>query len=125
MPRVATQIQKHLPEAIEIQDVSDGRVPRIRLLRKDAADRLLEVLAQQIVDEGLSGLPVHFQSDVMRAAVFRYIISPQLEVEDIDAVEKSKFWSVSTKLPLLLVRGLLAGGVLQFTLRYDFFGEKV
>jgi hypothetical protein len=123
LPRFAVQIQKHLPEAIDIQDVSDGKFPRIRLLRKDAADQLLESLAQHIVDWGLSGLPTRSQPDEMRAAIFRYIIQPQLEMKDIDAVEKSNFWSDATKLPLLLVRGLIAGGVLLFTLRYVFTWE--
>ena len=120
LPRFAIQIQKHLPEAIDIQDVSDGKFPRVRLLRKDAADHLLDSLAEHIVDWGLSGLPTRSQSPEMRAAIFRYITQPQLEMKDMDAVEKSNFWSDATKLPLLLARGLLAGGVLQFALRYVF-----
>jgi hypothetical protein len=118
LPQLAIQIQKNLPEAIDIQDVSDGKFPRIRLLRKDGADQLLERLAQHIVDWGLSSLPTRSQSDEMRASILRYIAQPELDMEDITAVEKGMFWSDSTKLPLLLVRGLIAGGVLRFTLRY-------
>lgn len=125
VPRLAIQVQKDLPEAVDIQDVSDGKSPRVRLLRKDAADQLLESLAQHIVDWGLSGLPTRSQSDEMRAAILRYITQPELDIEDINAVEKSMFWSDFTKLPLLLVRGLIAGGVLQFTLRYDFNWRKL
>jgi hypothetical protein len=118
LPRFAIQTQKHLPEAIDIQDVSDGKFPRIRLLHKNAANQLLESLAQHIVEWGLSGLPTRSQPDETRAAIFRYITQPKLAMEDIDAVEKSNFWSDATKLPLLLARGLIAGGVLEFTLRY-------
>jgi hypothetical protein len=125
LPRFAIQVQNNLPEAIDIQDVSDGKFPRIRLLRKDAADQLLEYLAEHIVDGGLSNLPTHSQPDEARAAILRYITQPQLEVNDIDAVEKGNFWSEATKLPLLLVRGLIAGGVLQFTLRYVFTSRKL
>jgi hypothetical protein len=124
LPRFAIQTQKDLPEAIDIQDVSDGKFPRVRLLRKDAADQLLESLAQHVVHWGLSGLPTRSQPDETRAAIFRYITQPQLAMKDIDAVENSNFWSDATKLPLLLVRGLIAGGVLQFTLRYVFTREK-
>lgn len=120
LPRFVIQTQKHLPEAIDIQDVSDGKFPRVRLLRKDAADQLLVSLAKHIVDWGLSGLPTRSQPDETRAAIFRYITQPQLDIKDIDAVEKSNFWSDATKHPLLLARGLIAGGVLQFTLRYIF-----
>ena len=118
LPQVAVQIQTLLPEAIDIQDVSDGKFPRIRLLRSDAADQFLGVLAQHIVDWGLSGLPTRSQPDEMKAAILCYITRPELDKEDIDAVEGSIFWSDSTKLPLLLVRGLIAGGVLRFVLRY-------
>jgi hypothetical protein len=118
LPQFAIQIQENFPEDIDIQDVSDGKFPRIRLLRKDGADQLLERLAQHIVDWGLSGLPTRSQSDEMRASILRYIAQPELDIEDINAVEKSLFWSDSTKLPLLLLRGLIAGGVLRFTLRY-------
>jgi hypothetical protein len=124
LPQFAIQTQKDLPEAINIQDVSDGKFPRVRLLRKDAANQLLESLAQHVVHWGLSGLPTRSQPDETRAAIFRYITQPQLAIKDIDAVENSNFWSDATKLPLLLVRGLIAGGVLQFTLRYVFTREK-
>ena len=125
LPRFAFQVQQLLPEAIDIRDVSDGKFPRVRLLRKDAADQLLESMAQHVVDWGLSGLPTRSQSDEMRAAILRYITQPELDIEDIDAVEKGNFWSDSTKLPLLLVRGLIAGGVLQFTLRYVFIWRRI
>lgn len=120
VPEYAYRIQEDLPEAIDVQVRSDGKFPRVRLLRQDAANQLLRSLAQHIVDWGLSGLPTRSQSDDMRAAILHYITQPDLDIEGINAVEKSRFWSDSTKLPLLLVRGLIAGGVLQFTLRYVF-----
>ena len=116
----SSQQQQHSPETTEIQNSSDGRFPRIRILREDAASRLLESLARHIVAWGLTGLPTRSQSDEMQAAIFHYITQPQLDTEHINAVEGSMFWSDATKLPLLLVRGLIAGGVLQFTLRYGF-----
>ncbi|KAJ4371621.1 hypothetical protein N0V83_004841 [Neocucurbitaria cava] len=117
LPQFAIQIQKHLPEAIDIQTFGEGKFPRVRLLRKNAADQLLKSLAEYIVDRGLPGLPTRSQPDAMRVAILRYITLPELDIEDINAVEKSNFWSNLTKFPLLLVRGLIAGGVLRFTLR--------
>ena len=46
-----------MPGAIDIHDVGDGRYPRIRFLRKDGADEVLQLLAQYIVAQGLPGLP--------------------------------------------------------------------
>lgn len=118
LPEFAFEIKKQSPEAIEIKDYNEGKFPRIRLLHKDAADQLSDSLARHIVARGLTGLPTRSQSKAVRMAILQYITQPNLSTEHIDAVEKSMFWSDTTKLPLLLVRGLIAGGVLQFTLRY-------
>ncbi|KAF1841017.1 uncharacterized protein K460DRAFT_347564 [Cucurbitaria berberidis CBS 394.84] len=116
VPRFATQVKNSLPQAVDIQDNGDGKFPRIRLLRSDAADLLLDLLARHVVEWGISGLPSHSQPPNVQAAILRYITQADLKMEDVKAVEDSKFWTVATKSPLLLVRGLIAGGVLRFTL---------
>jgi hypothetical protein len=114
LPRFAMQVQKSVPEAIDIQDQGNGKFARVRFLRKDGADQVLHALGKHIVEWGLPGLPTRSQPEVLRAAILRYIAETELETTDINAVERSKFWTDSTKLPLLLVRGLIAGGVLRF-----------
>ncbi|KAF2856141.1 hypothetical protein T440DRAFT_531312 [Plenodomus tracheiphilus IPT5] len=116
VPRYATKVHKDFPDAVDIQGNGDGIFPRIRLLRKDAADQLLGHLATHIVKYGIAGLPCRSQSPDMRKAIRVYITKMELDASEIAAVEKSRFWTDSTKAPLLLVRGLLAGGVLRFVL---------
>lgn len=119
LPRFAAHVRSNLPDAVDIQDNGDGKFPRVRLLRQDATDQLLELLARHIVEFGISGLPSRSQSPTMQAAILQYITQTELSDMDIQAVEGSLFWTDSTKSPLLLVRGLIAGGVLRFV-----FGSK-
>jgi hypothetical protein len=52
--------------------------------------------------------------------VFKYITEPELSPEEISAVEgRETFWTDAIKQPLLLLRGLIAGGALAFA-----FGQK-
>lgn len=114
LPRFALEVHKRMPGAIDIQNIDDGRYPRIRFLNTEAADQVLYSLANHIVDWGLSGLATRSQSKDLRAAILRYITEIELKPVDLHQVELSKFWTSSTKLTLLLVRGLIAGGVLRF-----------
>jgi hypothetical protein len=116
IPRFAKQVKYELPEAIEIQRDDEGRFPRVRLLRNDASTRLLCLLAKHVVEFGIIGLPTSSQSPELQAGLLRYITKPDLTADETRAVEGSKFWTDSTKSPLLLVRGLIAGGILQFAL---------
>ncbi|KAI8936437.1 hypothetical protein NX059_006844 [Plenodomus lindquistii] len=116
LPRYAEKVHAELPEGIEMQGAGDGKFPRIRLLRKDATDQLLEFLGTHIVEYGIAGLPCRSQSPEMQAAIHQYITKTELDISEIEAVESSKFWTESTRAPLLLVRGLLAGGVIRFVL---------
>jgi len=58
------------------------------------------------------------QPSKVKQAVLRYIRNSILNATDINKVEKGAFWTEITIGPLLLLRGLIAGGVLSFTLRY-------
>jgi hypothetical protein len=91
----------------------EGRFPRIRILSKAGADVLSDLLAECIVD---SGLIARANSKELRDAVLRYIRVPQLQPEQIAAVENSSFWVDTVKESLLLVRGLLANNLLGFIL---------
>ncbi|KAL1791853.1 hypothetical protein ACET3X_009604 [Alternaria dauci] len=113
IPLVAKQVKRELPEAVDIQGDGDGRYPRVRFLRSDATDRILNRLATRVVDSGI-GSPSRSQSPAMQAAILRYISVLELGESEIAAVEQSKFWTETTKPALLLLRGLFAGGVLHF-----------
>jgi hypothetical protein len=113
LPNLAKQVKKEYPEAIDIQGGGDGRYPRIRFLRSDTADVVLHLLATRVVESGV-GSPSRSQSPAMQAAILRYISVVELKPHEIETVEQSKFWTDTTKPALLLLRGLFAGGVLNF-----------
>lgn len=116
LPKIAEQIKYKFSEAIEVQDQGDARFPRIRILRGEAAEELLTLLSKHIVEHGISELPCRSQTPALRGSVMKYIGKPELTVEDVREVEESRFWAKSTIPPLLLLRGLIAGGILRFTL---------
>ncbi|OJJ43588.1 hypothetical protein ASPZODRAFT_28243 [Penicilliopsis zonata CBS 506.65] len=114
----APEVRNSLPESIEIIDSPVGSFPRTRFLRLDGQQHVLERVARHICETGLPGVPIARQPQSLREKIFRYITVEQLTSEEISRVEDDPFWE-TTKLTLLLLRGLLAGGILGFA-----FGTK-
>ncbi|OKL58449.1 hypothetical protein UA08_06149 [Talaromyces atroroseus] len=120
--KYALDVKEKFTHSIEVYQHRPGRFPRIRLLRDHASEELLQRVAQHICENGIDSLAISRQTEKSRAAILTYILSPELSAQEIDAVEDegpSSFWTESTKDALLLLRGLLAGGVLAFC-----FGQK-
>lgn len=113
--RLAPSIKQELPLSIETEVGPPGSFPRTRLLREDAIEMLCRRLAENICSAGIVGFPVARQPAIVRAAVLKYITQPVLSPEELSVVE-SRFWIESTKHALLLLRGLIAGGVVGFAL---------
>ncbi|KAG6036493.1 hypothetical protein E4U41_005708 [Claviceps citrina] len=117
---VVPEVQRLLPQSIEVGCGEKGSFPRTRILRPDAQNLLLSRVAERICALGLPGLPVGRQSSSCQASVFSYIHEPNLSSEEASALENnSAFFDDSTRSILLLLRGLIAGGVLGFA-----FGQK-
>ncbi|KAF2833124.1 hypothetical protein CC86DRAFT_461565 [Ophiobolus disseminans] len=116
VPRFTKQIWEQSPQSVELQRDEKGRFARVRVLHNAAAEELMLLVAKHIVEFGIIGLPTSSQSPDTQAALLRYITQSEPTAEEIRAVEGSKFWTDATKSPLLLVRGLIAGGVLRFAL---------
>jgi hypothetical protein len=114
---IAPTVQEQLPESIEVTHRSEGRFPRTRILRQDAQNLLLSKVARELCDTGLPGFPIARQSIEVRTSVLDYISDAHLSSDQIASIEgNSTFFTESTKGPLLLLRGLVAEGVLGFTL---------
>ena len=114
---IAVEVKLQLPDSIEVDDRWPERTPRIRVLRSDALDLLLESLGKRICDVGLPGLLVPRWPEETRLAVLNYITKNKLTDEQISLVEHSTVvWTHPTNDLLLLARGLIAGGVLGFAL---------
>ncbi|KAI5366675.1 hypothetical protein Slin14017_G043150 [Septoria linicola] len=117
---LAVPILEQLPGSLESHSSCvPGGFPRLRILRQDAEDMLLQRLAQYVCDHGLHGLQIARQPEGTRNAIYTYITKFKLDAAEIGAVEQSVFWTEATRSPLLLLRGFIAGGVVAFT-----FGQK-
>ncbi|KAI3342590.1 hypothetical protein F4824DRAFT_113897 [Ustulina deusta] len=116
---LAADVADQLPQSIDVGPQNDGRFPKVRLLKADAGKLLVERVARHICNKGLDGFPIARQQQHVREAVFNYITQFNLSEEEINAAEKpgnEPLWTESTKSLLLLLRGILAGGVLAFVL---------
>ncbi|EJT69150.1 hypothetical protein GGTG_13259 [Gaeumannomyces tritici R3-111a-1] len=115
---VALAIAQEMPRSFAINDQhGSGSFPRLRIFDQEAQNCLVHAIAKRICETGLPGLPIARQGDDSRAALLTYLTKQDLTPEEIAAVETPgarSFWSESTKRSLLLLRGLLAGGVLGF-----------
>lgn len=120
---IGPDIKSQIPDAVELHHSLEGGFPRFRILKPEAADLLVSLIADQICDTGIEGLPIARQPVSVRRAVRRYLVELELSEDAIQSVERldagSLWQSASAKSYLLLLRGLLAGGILAFA-----FGQK-
>ena len=77
---------------------------------------LVDYIAKEVCERGLEKLQVARQPAKVRNAIYTYITKVGLDDKEIDAVECGEFWMETTRAPILLLRGILAGGVLVFAL---------
>lgn len=113
---LAPGVAKDLPLSLEYHPGVPGSFPRVRILRPDAGAMLQQRLADYICNNGLDAFQVSRQPEEIRKAVHTYISKICLSAAEISAVEDSFFWTETTKPPLLLIRGIIACGVLEFVL---------
>jgi hypothetical protein len=116
--RYAADVKNMFPSSVEFNKYQASEYPRTRILRGDAEEKLLDPIFEHICRVGISGfLSIARQPSEIRQTILRYIRQPNLTPADVDAVEKGTFFTETTKGPLLLLRGLIAGGVLSFALK--------
>jgi hypothetical protein len=119
--RFAPGVKNELPLSLDLNERWPGGFPRTRILRPDAGQRLFRRVAEHICEVGIDGFPIARQPESVRRAVLRYITEPDLEKDeaaDVESQGKEGFWGEAMGTTLLL-RGLIAGGVLSFA-----FGQK-
>ena len=93
------------------------KFPRTQVLRSDAQQQIFGCIAKDICETRLNCFSIAKQPEAVRQAVFRYITEPDLTADEIARVENQGpggFWADATSNTLLLLRGLIAGGVLAF-----------
>ncbi|KAI1464850.1 uncharacterized protein F4812DRAFT_440689 [Daldinia caldariorum] len=115
---VVLESRAKLSDALEVYPPYHGRFPRTRILQRGAADQILAQVTERICKTGFTGFPIIRQREHIRQAIIRYITEAEPSIGDIALVEDTGlngFWTGASE-PLLLLRGLIAGGVLGFTL---------
>ncbi|KAJ4354619.1 uncharacterized protein N0V89_006356 [Didymosphaeria variabile] len=113
---LAPRIRKKLGDSLELLEMGKGRFPRVRLLKADAEDMLLDLLAQNVCRTQRPPLSIARLPPTLREAVYHYIRDAEPSAERVKMVEESDFFSESVRGPLLLIRGLIAGGIVRFAL---------
>lgn len=114
--RFAAEVATEFPLSMEFDNRRGERFPRIRILRQDAEQAMFDRIADFICETGMTGFPIARQPPKIRNAARNYITKLNLSAVECQDVEHSQFWNESTANHILLLRGLLAGGVLAFAL---------
>ncbi|GIZ42489.1 hypothetical protein CKM354_000575700 [Cercospora kikuchii] len=102
--------------AIECTKGIAGSFPRTRLLDETAGEQLMQSIADDVCENGLHELPSATDPHT-RAAVRAFIGCREPSPSELEVIHRSSFWNKEYKMALLLVRGLLAGGILDFVFR--------
>lgn len=115
---IIPELQSAFPTSIETHHQSAGCFPRTRILRQDAGDELISRIAEEICKMGLDAFPITREPERVRKAVLRYISQYEPDPADIEIVENEHsngLWAdLLFRKTLLLLRGLIAGGILTF-----------
>ncbi|RYP92762.1 hypothetical protein DL770_001151 [Monosporascus sp. CRB-9-2] len=114
----AAEVQKSASNGIQLQSVEAGQFGTVRILKEPAGNILLQLVARDLCERGVHGLPIGHQNPVIRQAVLNYILDERLTNDNAFLVQNDEkgFFCQATKGVLLLLRGLFAGGILKFAL---------
>lgn len=113
----APQVKAEYPGSIEITYQEDNAFPRVRLLKDDSTERLLDLIAEHICRVNFPFLAIYRQPPEVQQAALLFIRNLELTSEQTRHVEESVLWNESIRGTLLLIRGLIASGIIQFALK--------
>jgi hypothetical protein len=114
--RCADQVLDLFPHGLQVIPSRPGSFPRVRILEARAGDVLLRMVARQVCDNGIPGLPVWTLPQSNRSALFQFLTDPTWSATAIQSLQEFAGGSESVKKGLLLLKGLFASGVLKFCL---------
>ncbi len=114
--RFAQPVLQLFPQGLELQTMYPGSFPRLRILQPSAADKLLEMVAREVCEAGLPGVPVWNLPQHVRDVLYSFLTDLQMSEADTQPLEHI-FCVDSMRRSLLLLKGLIAGGVLAFSLQ--------
>lgn len=112
----AQPILRLFPQGLELQTGCPGSFPRVRILQDAAADKLLEMVAREVCERGLPGVPVWNLPQHVRTVLYRFLTDHDMSEADIKPLQRYLLGVEAMWRSLLLLRGLIGGGVLAFAL---------
>ena len=119
---LAPAIFQDLPDAVELEQVSRGCFPRLRILNFTAADRLLTEVTRRVCDGALLGLPTWNLPKPSREALSTFVVTSSLDSVTTAMLQNEVLTDALFKSGALLLKGLLApSGVLAFALQQKRF----
>ena len=132
MMEFTSMAKEKFPRSIEVQSQRPGRFPRTRFLRPDAQDWVLCQIAKRVCETGVTGFPVGRQPVSVKDSIFTFVTNAELTLNDAAATKlhsTAPVWANGIRETLLLLRGLIAGGILAFAFaqkrwRVDFGLDK-
>ncbi|GLA55866.1 hypothetical protein AnigIFM63604_003085 [Aspergillus niger] len=110
----ATELHNQDPSGISVE-YRGARYPIIHFLRTDRADTLISMVLSAIDKHGLTGLPLHLWSRRIRQRALNFIRFVHLMPQEPRFL-RDAFGQGTTLRKLLVLRGLLAHGILRFSL---------
>lgn len=105
------------PQGLQLQSVCSGSFPRLRVLQPAASNQLMRLIAQEVCDAGLPGVPVWNLPESVRKFLYEFLINSEINRATIEMLEVGVFSVDSMRRSFLLLRGLISGGVLAFALQ--------
>jgi hypothetical protein len=112
----AHHVHERFAHGLEVVPAPPGGFPKIRILQTLAGDELLEIVARQLCEAGLPGVPVSYLPPRVRTVLFQYLTDPRFSATATQSLQEAAFGSVTVRNGLLLLKGLFAGGILRFAL---------
>jgi hypothetical protein len=112
----AHQVHERFKHGLEVVSAQPDGFPRIRILQTLAGDELLEIVAQQLCEAGLPGVPVSYLPPKVRTALFQFLTDPRFSATATQSLQEAAFGSDTVRSGLLLLKGLFTGRILRFAL---------
>ena len=112
----AQPILRIFPQGLELQTGCPGSFPRVRVLQHAAADKLLDMVAREVCERGLPGMPVWSLPQHVRTVLYRFVTDHDMSEADSKPLQRYLLGAESMWRSSLLLRGLIGGGVLAFAL---------
>ncbi|MCJ1392993.1 hypothetical protein MMC18_005865 [Xylographa bjoerkii] len=115
--RFAHQVLQLHPQGLDLRLGCAGSFHSVRVLQDPAAAELIKMVAREVCDAGLPGVSVWNLPESVRANLFEFLTEADVTEEDIQPLKDRVLGVDLMWKSLLLLRGLLAGGVLTFCLQ--------